>query len=227
MTFRGSAAESDRSFIASLGLPELLHHRVIPKDVFFQHKRYVHKALQPRPYAEVRSQSVRTPAKHLRVYRDFDLKYEDLYKNHAARKREHRRGRDDGCNASFITEGKTTRRSAHSYRTPSLSHMPSNLSFKTNGSTPKALVKQSASFISHAQQTLATEKENTSGLFNKARRDVVRPQHDPVKQMERGNFSQDFVKDALEDYKQTEKKLYIHTNSGAQFRHRVAMRKLL
>mmetsp|Transcript_34775 Transcript_34775/g.61205 ORF Transcript_34775/g.61205 Transcript_34775/m.61205 type:complete len:227 (+) Transcript_34775:511-1191(+) len=226
MMSRDIAVENDRSFIESLGLPELVHHRNIPKDIFFKHKRFVHKALRPRPSSELRSQSVRTPAQHMRVEKDFDVKYEDLYKNHAARLREKRRG-EESCNTSFITESKTPMRSRRCERTPSLSHMTSNSSFKTSRTNPKTFEKQSASFIAHAVQTFATEKENTSGLYNKCRKDFSRPTPDPIKAMERGVFSQDFVKDALDDYKKAEKKLFIHTNAGANFRHRTTLRKLL
>lgn len=226
MMFRETAVDPERSFIASLGLPELVHMRNIPNDVFYRHKQTAHKALRARRSTELRSQSVKTPAMHMRVEKDFDTKYEDLYKNHAAKLREHRLKTDDSHNSSFITECRTPIKLRNGRRTPSMSHFTSNSSIKTSARTVRGgLAKQSASFIAHARQTLSTEKENTSVLFKKCRQDITRP-HDPIREMERGYYSRDFVKDALDDYKETEKSLYIHTNAGGNFRHRVTSRKL-
>lgn len=223
---REIAAELDRSFTGSLGIPDLNQHRT--NDVFFQHKRTFPKALQSHPAAaDLRSHSVMTPAKHMRVVKDFNVKYEDIYMNHAAKLRERSRGTDDSLNYSLTMECKTPTMTRLSNRAPSMTNYTSNSSFKTTRNSPKVFEKQSANFIAHAKHALATEKENTSGLFNKARKDIARPQPDPFNEMERGVFSQGFVKDALEDYKQTEKTLFIHTNAGSNFRHRLTLRKLL
>lgn len=163
------AAETDGSFTASIGLPDLVHPRNIPKDIFFKHKRYVHKTLRLIPPAEARSQSVRPPEKHLRVEKDFSLKYEDMYKNNAARLREKR----DSLSSPFTADKSPSIRARRSLATSIATPGKSDLNCLAGNYTPTP--SQSSALVKQTQQKLPTKKENKQGLYIKLRRAVLVP----------------------------------------------------